>query len=471
MRTTDVKIASLLVLGLAALGIAACARQAGPMGPGGLVLGQDFGNKDLPTVSAFTAPGSNSGTAFVRFSTPMNPATLVKNQSVTVYRLDSAATSETRYDAWTLGYNATSKAMAIIPDNHLWANDVRYRVEIRPDAKSVGNQPLDGNNNSIPEPAEFDSYMNQFWVGAGAGPFYVFGPIGVNSASLYDGASSAFTAGGYYGGVDYHDVTITVTFNDALDIYPGDPYNVVNGSALPWFITFADQNGTPVAPVYVTVTGGSYNILAFGCHLNPDTQYAFSIRGGLNGLRSGGNASRALMRGRFFDGSGNGKAEASDDYKSVTFKTLPSSGPVPRTYVTSITADGLGSGGGNRRLVVAFNASTASGQLDPAWVNSSNFILLDYETSRGITASRIELDNTLAYAPVVYIYIPNHYFNAEAGGRNVQLVISRNVRSLEGVTLDQNNDGVSGTPLDDVMIRNDNSEPASLGTLPLIWNF
>lgn len=457
MRKLIVSLITLGLLGSGMVYLTSCAKQAGPLSPSVNMLGvSNADNHRLPQVTSWNNPSGVSGTAQVIFNIPMDAASFVKGSTVAIFTPDNdQATTESQYTAYSLAYNATSKTLYIIPDNNQWTDNKYYRLVLTTGIRSALGTQFDGNANNIAEDNAFDQKMYQFWIGSPTGVGYVLGDLTITGATMDQGAGPASIMSGYYfGDINYYNyVTFTVTFSSNMDS-PGETYPLWGGgNVLPSWVSFRDANGAALTPVYVgmtTTAAGRYNdAIQVAFNFQPNTKYLMRLYSGLNGPRSTGNPTFPLERGRYLDLDGGG-AEQNEFMRDMAFQTMQSVGPLAQVYVDDITTEGLNNTTppGVRRFVVAYVVPTGIGQLDPATVNTSNFKV--FYNSQEVLLNGIELDQTTnPGAPVVYLYLPLHFVNASTGYKTVRVWVSRNVQSSDGIKVDQNGDGVTGTLADD----------------------
>lgn len=153
-----------------------------------------------------------------------------------------------------------------------------------------------------------------------------------------------------------------------------------------------------------------------------------------------------LSRHYYFDGDGDSIAEQSDDTKPAVLMTQTGEAQnIPGVYVNDLTSyyDSA-----NRRYVVIFRVPSGIGTLDPASVNNSNFLLWNNNSQLPVIPASLVLDNSLAPDPVVYVYVPLVLSPYGAGSYEIFMTVRNAVRSADGLSLDQNDDGVLLTDSD-----------------------
>ncbi len=462
-------LGGLAVVGLcagAALYLSSCAQQAGPLSPdlGLLNASSTTAEKKLPTAT-ITGPGSVSQTATVQFSIPMNAST-INTSNVQVYQQSTDGLSETLI-AYSVGYNAASMQAIITPSGGVWGTDARYHIIAGIGCQSVTGNQLDGNGNNIPESGEFDNEHGVFTFGAVPANFT--NPAAVVIADSVtitaNGFAGTLTPGSYLGSVPAVYSYVTITVNLALVGGTSDPNFLFDSGSyfqdattLHSNVRITDINGTVLTPVQVVVYGAQNQSLQIVLSLQPGTKYLVGLKGGINGIRTPlALGTMAIVKGLRFDGNNNGIAEASDDWKTATIMTAN----VDNSALPRLTVSGLATYSDTlRRFAITFNITTGvgTGTLDPATVNNSTFVLIDTddydaggdEPNKPIIPTSIELDNSTPSAPVVYVYIP-YKFSTDTGDNHrhiVELIVSPNVKTAEGLPLDTTNDGVNGQPND-----------------------
>lgn len=466
-------LGGLAVVGLcagAALYLSSCAQQAGPLSPdlGLLNASSTTAESELPTAT-IVAPASVSQTAVVQFDIPMNAAT-INASNIQVLQQSVDGLSELPV-ACSVAYNAAAMQAIITPGGGgTWVENNRFHIIVGIGCQSVTGSQLDGNGNNIAEAAEFDNRHGIFTFGVV--PTNFTSPFGVVQAyfgiTVTAGSSTFFMEPGVAtGGITaaYNYVTITVGFNlfgAALD----DPaFAFDSGSffttatSLSPNVVITNVNGAAVTPISVAVSGSRNEVLTIVLSLQPASKYFFSLKGGMNGIRSPlALSTMAVVKGLRFDGNYNGIAEASDDWKTATIMTSDAdNNPVQGFTVNAANTDyevAL------RRIKVVFDipAMIGSGTLNPSTVNSSTFILIDEEDldaagnepPKPIIPTSIQLNNTIPSAPEVYLYIPEK-FSSDTGDNHdhtVRLIVTPGVLTAEGLAMDNNGDGVLGMPND-----------------------
>ncbi len=463
-------IRSLMVLGMCgavAAGLGACAKQAGPLSPSinALGAGSTPNSGDTLRYSTLTTPANVSATAQVVFNVPLNPAS-INASTVLLYTLDASGTTETLFTAYTLSYNALSKMIVITPAGGAWANDQRYHLVLTTGLQSVSGRPLDGNSNGLAESSEFDNLHYAFSLGA---PVSLnFSTANLNSSVTYSATitdkngsySLPFDGTTFRGNLNnyYAYVTVTVTFT----VNPANPSDFqmdtstffTDAVTLHPNVSLTDVTGTVAAPVNVTVTSSvanAYNVLTVVLNPAAATSYKLKLKGGLAGIRSGQASTLRLRRGYYFDGNGSGAAESADDTKDAIFGTgTATGGNNPRVYISGVIANGMTSTTGLRRFEITFSVPTGTGTIDPATVNTSTISLFNDTAGMPIVPAAIVLNNATAPNPVVYVYVPMRIVTSGTSGGNntVRLFVSKNIKSSDGVALDNNSDGIAGTDAD-----------------------
>ncbi|MBN1595877.1 Ig-like domain-containing protein [candidate division FCPU426 bacterium] len=452
-----------------------CAQLSGPLSPdvANLSAGSQSADRRLPAATVAQVPASLSQTAKVYFyesgSTPrmaMNPATL-NTGTVLVYSVDDSALSETQYTAITLSYNASNKELTIAPAaGTLWTDNKVYHVVITTGAQSMSGIQLDGNANRIPEGPEFDNFQFEFQLGAPTIPGYTLSTNAVQATASIEANGYAnslpFSSSVYRGNIPayYSHVTITVTFGLASGTAdPNMAYDInsfYNGGALHPNVEIIDANGTIITPASTaySTTGATNDTLQIVlANLPAGAKYKMKLKGGLSGIRSSAAGTLWLARGFYFDGDGDGIAEATDDTKYATFGTATvdnTANPILR--VASCTKEGLDSPRAESRFRVTFSITTGfgTGTLDPATVNNNNFKLINMSASpdEPFMPSGLELDNSTPAAPVVFIYVPLVFEQGQSDVNRTVRVVVRDVRTAEGLPMDQDSNGITGTDAD-----------------------
>lgn len=462
MKRMITGIALVLAGGTAMFYLASCARQAGPLSPDLSKVGAANPNDtNYPVVSATTAPASLSQTAKIRFNKAMNPAT-INAGTIRVTTQSDDGMSENSYSNVVISYNALTREIYFTPANGAWDNNQNYQVWLSTGVQSQSGAQLDGNANHIPESSQFDNYFLNFSFGAPVSPGFINGHSRVGIFSVTWGGntdSGTINFGDYVSVADatgtYTHVTLTVHFElqpstpPSFGMDPGTFFS--SASALHPNVLVTGLNGASYAvrQVEVTSTAQSNDTLRVVLDLQPNGRYQFALKGGPAGIRSLGTT--LLNNGFFFDGNGNGMAEASDDTRPIILQTANNAGHVaPVVQVSSTLYDSS-----RRRFAITVSVPTGVGTLDPAYVNSTYIRMFDTDTNQAIPAARIELDNSAAPNPYIYVYVPLRFYQSSSNvSRNVAVYVSKEVRSSDGFTLDQNADGV-------LLTNDDNYQSAS----------
>lgn len=453
-----------LLLGLCALAAAfatSCAKQGGPLSPDLNLLGAGNGsNTNLEYIDGASWPGSVSQTAQVHFYYPVDTSTVVKNSTVFIYTQDDSGTSETRYDDYNISWTADKKTMIVTPSNGAWANDRYYHAVMTIGVRSASGAQIDGNGNGVPESAEFDNAHAFCTIGSPAtAPGYNSDANAIVRATSYfqqsnSATQNTFSFGNSYSVDNYYaNVTLTVRFamydGNAADFQMDANTFFINDATLHSNVVLIDQNNAPVTPAYVEVTStaAANDTLRIAFSPAPNTKYKFKLRGGLTGIRSSNDSSLVLLRGFYFSGHGHSRAYAQDDTEYVTFQTVRDDGSTtPAVWVTTGTT---GTSDRNlRRLRVVFNVPCGDGTLDPATVNTTNFMLYASTTGKYYTPSNVVLNNASYPNPEVFVYVPVTidpswaYYSGST--LHIHIVVNNKVRASDGSYIDQDQDGVTG---------------------------
>jgi len=447
----------MLVLGLCALAgvlVTSCAKQAGPLSPNIPLLGTGNNlNTDLLQVTDVVAPASVSGTVNVFFNRPVDPASVVAGTTALLYTLDDSGTSETLYTAYTLSWSVDMKILYVSPVG-AWATNKRYRAELTTGVRSAAGTQLDGNYNGIPEGPQFDNAHATYSYGGPIPTAYNPWPNGIYVTNSYyetNAGANSFGFGYNYSVNNYYSyVTLVVQFamwqGDASDFQMNTNTFFNQATTLNPNVVLIDANGAPVSPVNVTVTSSSgdrMDTLHVTFNPAPNTKYRFKLLGGASGIRSSDATTLHLLRGFYFTyhDTSNGFPWAQDDTDYATFQTVGATGTtVPRVYVTNTANNST-----LRRIELTYNVPTGIGTLDPATITPANFMLFSDSYEIYYTPERVEVDNSLAPNPRVYVYIPMS-FNADHSNSwdYLYATASKNVRAGDGTPVDQNGNGVTG---------------------------
>lgn len=469
-------LGGLAVVGLcagAALYLSSCAQQAGPLNPSLDLLNASSTRGDLPEAT-ITAPASVSQTAIVTFNLPMNPAT-INTSTIQVYQQAADGLSENLLAGYTVAYNPGPQQAVITPAGGVWPTDARYHIVATTSCRSIGGDQLDGNGNEIPEDPTFDNEHEVFFFGTAPANYtnpagYVRTYFGLTITA--GGATGHITPGGYVGGLQavYNYVTITVGFNTSL-IGTSDPNFAIDQSSifqdattLNPNISITDANGTRLTPVNVTLSGTQNELLTIVLALQPASKYYFSLKGGYSGIRTSSAANAAVAKGLLFDGDFDNRVEAFDDWETATIMTAN----VDNSAMPAFTVSGVSYNSTTRKVAVLFNIPNGigTGTLNASTVNNTSVLLIDIDDNdvaddqadKPITAGSIQLDNydtVISGAPEpsnpqVNLYVPLK-FSADSGDghtHTVRVVVTTAVRTAEGLAMDNNGDGVSGTLAD-----------------------
>lgn len=444
-------IALVAVSAGAAVFVSSCAKIAGPLSPDlKLNAASDTAGSALLQVSGGSYPTGVTQTARIQFNLPLNPAT-VNTSNVLFYALSTDGLSETPYTNVSLSYNAAGQEIVINPASGPWQDNTSYRMELTTGLRSVAGAQLDGNYNDIPEGPQFDNFWTEINLGAPTTPYItkdkavqVFAAWWASNANPTPGSSFAFGSNVGYVSATYSHVTVTVQFTTSGGVpatFALDPNTFSTGTnALHSNVVFTDANDVPITPLSVSVMTTSYPndtlIMVFN-NLQPSSKYKFKLKGGLTGIRSADTGT--LCRYYYFDGNGAHGAEASDDTDVAVLMTQTNEAQnIPRVYVSSSSWNGT-----LRRWEVTFAVPTGIGAIDPATVINNNFLVWNTYSSLPVIPTSLVVDNSTAPAPVVYVYLPLSISPSGPDTYDCYLTVRKEVRSYpDGITLDQNNDGV-----------------------------
>jgi hypothetical protein len=372
-----------------------------------------------------------------------------------MYTLDAGGTSETRFKDYTLTYNAAGQELIIAPTSGAWSDTIAYRIELTTGLRSIAGAQLDGNYNNIPEVSQFDNYHMRITLGATT-PYInkdravlidLVNTTWASNANPFPGSSFVFGQNHGYISATYSHVTITVRFTTGAPIpadFALDPTTFYSTpTSLHPNVIFTDGNNNPVNPLSIAVSTTVYPndtlTLVFN-NLQPSSKYLFKLKGGLTGIRSSDSSTMRLNRYYYFNGNGSTYADASDDTEPAVFMTQTNEAQnIPEVAVNDLTTyyDST-----NRRYVVIFSVPSGIGTLDPASVTNNNFILWNNNSQLPVIPATLLLDNSLAPAPVVYVYVPLVLSPYGAGTYEIWLTVRKEVKSADGTSLDQNGDGV-----------------------------
>lgn len=438
----------------AAVYLSSCAQIAGPLSPDiKLNAASDTAGSELLQVDSLDMPGAVSETARAYFNLPLDPAT-VNSTNILMYTLDAGGTSETRFNDYTLAYNASGQELIITHSSGTWSADTAYRIELTTGLRTIAGTQLDGNYNDIPEVPQFDNFHMR--MSFGAPPFsYINKDRAVlidlvnttwaSNANPFPGSSFVFGQNYGYISATYSHVTITVRFTTGVPIPADFALDATTFYSTPTSlhpnVIFTDGNNNPVNPLSIAVSTTLYPndtlTLVFN-NLQPSSKYLFKLKGGLTGIQSSDGSTMRLNRHYYFNGNGSTYADASDDTEPAVFMTQTNEAQnIPRVYVVSAVWDNP-----NRRYAVTINVPSGIGTLDPASVTNNNFLLWNNNSQVPIIPASLVLDNSLAPNPVVYVYVPLVLSPYGAGTYEVFLTVRKEVKSADGISLDQNNDGV-----------------------------
>ncbi|MEW6516326.1 MAG: Ig-like domain-containing protein [candidate division FCPU426 bacterium] len=457
----------------AAVYLSSCAQVSGPLSPEikRNTAGDTNGSILLTTtLSGSVIPSSVSETARVRFNLPLDLAT-VNTNNIRVYTLSADGLTEALYNNYTLSYVASAQTVVFTPTTGgVWADNTAYRVEIRTSVHSVAGAQLDGNGNNIPESEEFDNYNISLSLGTPAFTYTsknkavnVLSAVWASNANP-PGTSFNFGDNVGYISATYSHITITVQFSTTGGVpadFAMDPNTFSTGSnTLHSNVVFTDANNNPITPLSISVFSTAYPDdtlqLVFN-NLQPSSKYLFKLKGGLNGIRSTGGAATRLSNHFYFDGDDDGDAEASDDTEPAVFMTQTGEAQnIPRVYVVSAIYNST-----LRRYTVTINVPTGIGILDPAYVNNNYFLLWNASHGIPIVPASISLDNSTAPNPIVYVYVPLKITPWGSGNMDVYLTVRKEVRSSDGISLDQTPPAGDGV----LLMDDDNFQSSSTSIL------
>jgi hypothetical protein len=486
-------ISALTCLGLAVVGMvymSACAAQKGPLSPSTSLVSPTSASTGLPQVSSvsFTSGAtiSVSQTARVVFNLAMNPASF-NTGTVQIYTQSTDGFSEAAYTGYTVSYDATIRTLFIAPSPAYWSDNTVYRIVLTTGITSITGAQLDGNLNSKAEAAAFDNFITSFKTGVPTAPAYGNinslvsggGPLAPISATTLvinyytvaaDGQTSQATAtltGNLSGIAASLPVTITASFDHRLDVATA----WASATALAPAFTFATSAGTAVAPTSVTLTSGNMAIqMEFMSGLAASTKFQIGIKGGLTGLRSANESNLNLLRYCYFDGDGDGKAEATDDTEPLylttnggSFSTVITTPPYINlagdiAYTSGVT-NPSGNGPTSGYWTIAFTTPSGNGKMDASTLNAANIQILGSTSSGNFGLSQVfsvVTPKDIVYDVAtnkVYVYMPDKFWSTQGNGTNgylyFKVLINHNVRSSDGLYFDGNGDGVSSQDFND----------------------
>ncbi len=455
-------IALVTVAAGAAVYLSSCAKVAGPLSPDiKLNAASDSASSALPQVTTVGYPGSLTQTVRISFDTPLNPAT-VNASTVQLYALDQTTGTTESPVTITLTYSVAAQELTLIPASGTWTNNTDYRIALTTSIQSITGAQLDGNGNGIPESPQFDNYNTETDLGAPAFSYNTkdhavihtaITPSWATNANPSPGTTFFFGQNNGYISATYSHVTITVQFTCNAPVpadFRMDSSTFYSGpTTLHPNVVFTDPSNNPINPLSVTLQTTVYPddtlVIVFN-NLQPTAKYLFILKGGLNGIRSSDLSTMVLSRHYYFDGDGDSIAEQSDDTKPAVLMTQTGEAQnIPGVYVNDLTSyyDSA-----NRRYVVIFRVPSGIGTLDPASVNNSNFLLWNNNSQLPVIPASLVLDNSLAPDPVVYVYVPLVLSPYGAGSYEIFMTVRNAVRSADGLSLDQNDDGVLLTDSD-----------------------
>ena len=468
------------LVGIAALLLAACAAQKGPLSPSTSLINPTSVGTGYPRVVSVAPVGAAmavSQTVRVVFNMAMNPSSF-NQATVAITKEDVSGLSEAAYTFYTLQYEPQLKTLFIKPDpahnSGFWDDNAYYRLALSPSLASVTGAQLDGNSNNLPEGAAFDTFHAALYTGTPSAPGYSNiptngGPLTAFKLSsvlveyyVADAAGNTTQASDSIGTGNLGQVaaslpvTVTATFDHRLD-----PTTWIGATTLPSAISFTDANGTAVVPTNVTLTAGNTAILAhFASGLSPNTSYQVYIKGGLTGLRSSNEVFEPLMRYLYFSGKGHDYASAADDTPVIHIFTTggawtnPAASTPPTVNKTNVVWDST-----NRRYVIPFTTTSGNHKMDESTLNSANLKLMMYvpdlliASAPGVNFSLQEAQGSLLPKDIVYdlafntvyVYVPNDFIPPRAGYDYAwfKVFIGHNIRSADGLYFDGNGDGVA----------------------------
>lgn len=469
-------LGGLAVVGLcagAALYLSSCAQQAGPLNPSLDLLNASSTRGDLP-IATFIAPSSVSQTATVTFDLPMNPAT-INTSTIQVYQQAADGLSENLLAGYTVAYNPGPQQAIVTPNGGVWPTDARYHIVATTSCRSMGGDQLDGNGNNIPEDPTFDNEHNVFTfddAGTPATPPVNFtDPRGYISAAVAVNGTNLVSEG-YIGNISavYSYVTITVSLalaggssSDPNFAFDATTF-FTNATTLHPNVRITDANGTMLTPVNAAVTGTMNETLTIELALQPATKYYVELKGGYTGIRTSSAANAAVARDLHLNGSDTHEDEMVDDWKKATIMTAN----VDNSAMPAFTVSEAYYISTSRTVEVLFDIPNGigTGTLNASTVNNTSVLLIDIDDNdvaddqadKPIAASSIQLQNydtRITGAPEpsnprVILYVPLK-FSADSGDEHthtVRIIVTTAVRTAEGLAMDNNGDGVSGTLAD-----------------------
>lgn len=436
-------LAATAIVGLGFL--ASCALQQSPLSPSTTLIGAAnalFQGMATPVVDS--NPNTLAGSMVIYFQNgskriAMDPTTI--NSSTVLVYYKTTDTAETQFTAVTVSYDTTLQEVSITPTS-MWSVNTRYRVELTTGIRTAAGSAMDGNGNNIAEAATFDNWHTQFSFDYGSllESAYTFGALTPTNVTVRHeaGSASLISANVNSVPVTYGYVTITAQFNADVDIS-----RIVSGAGLHSNIQVTNV-ATGVAVGTVQVDGYTNSVLAV-FDLDADTKYRLTLAGGINGLRSSTDQTQNLIQGRFFDGDGDGVAEAVDlaERFLTTAKSNGDSTAPP-------TVSGVSWNSSNRRFTVTFSVPSVSGDMDVATLIAANLSLRGSYSGAYYTITPKAID--VISDTQVYIYVPDRFYPASGSSTpyvSVGVVVSRNVMSEDGIKLDGNSDGIGGNTDDD----------------------
>jgi hypothetical protein len=196
-------------------------------------------------------------------------------------------------------------------------------------------------------------------------------------------------------------------------------------------------------------------------NLSPNARYKVILRGGLNGIRSNQELWEPVYRGRYFDGNGNGVAEASDDLKPCYIQTLATgviSSIPPLVAQADVVANNM-TAATNRYWTVVFHTTPASVAMNAGTLNGSNIqIAIGPNQTFGKTAITTVIQPKLITYDITTntatVYLPD---NVKSTSAWTKLLLGRNIQDANGLYFDGNGDGVGGNAPDDDRLCGNNS--------------
>ncbi|MCK5219243.1 hypothetical protein KAR10_06970 [bacterium] len=465
-----------LLLGVFCAGavfISSCAKQQGPLSPDTSLIGIENSNAtSMPKVIGSNITGGGTlepaQELWIDFDMDMDAASFSSSTVKIYYMLLRGSApdeyvDETEYVNVGISYNSDCKRLILKPVSGTWSNNTAFRVLLTNGVKNRNGRALDGNANNIAEVNAFDRYTKAFNVGIPSEPgfIYAMAPFDISAITVNAGGTTGvaydLTGTMYTDNVPahYRYITITVQFAGRVD--------EVSGQTCGDGLLMDDTNNIQVTPIRVERFSNS---LTANYSLVDENVYKVILSGGINGLRSGYLHAHlnVPVRGRYFDGNNNGIAEASDDLVRYFTTRSGISDMITPPTVSSVTyREDL------RRWRVVFAVPTlisGNDRMDAATLTVNNLQMrATYNLeSYNIQPKNIEFDGS----KTVDVFVPDAFYpSLDYASPAVHMVISRNVKSVEGLYLDGSGDAVGGQSNDDFISSPDKNIPSIDNTLLL----